>query len=127
MALGIGEHGDRGTAGNVHRWLERPAPQLLNPGQCRGGILHLDIERHVARLALGSLGEREPQAADRIRLDRDRGSVGVASPGAISKRTGVIKNSNSTGLNGNPLDQLMMGLISHPPTTSSTHPGDFDK
>src|SRR6202162_3316763 len=34
-----------------------------------------------------------------------RGSVGVASPGAISKPTGVIKNSNSTGLNGKPLDR----------------------
>jgi len=34
-----------------------------------------------------------------------RGSVGVASPGAISKKTGVIKNSNSTGLNGKPLDR----------------------
>jgi fructokinase len=26
-----------------------------------------------------------------------RGSVGIASPGAISRRTGLIKNSNSTG------------------------------
>jgi fructokinase len=34
-----------------------------------------------------------------------RGSVGVASPGAISKQTGVIKNSNSAGLNGEPLDR----------------------
>jgi fructokinase len=34
-----------------------------------------------------------------------RGSVGVASPGAISKKTGMIKNSNSTGLNGKPLDR----------------------
>jgi fructokinase len=34
-----------------------------------------------------------------------RGSIGVASPGAISKRTGLIKNSNSTGLNGKPLDR----------------------
>jgi fructokinase len=33
------------------------------------------------------------------------GSVGVASPGAISKQTGVIKNSNSIGLNGKPLDR----------------------
>src|ERR1700694_5403701 len=33
------------------------------------------------------------------------GSVGVAAPGAISKQTGVIKNSNSTGLNGKPLDR----------------------
>jgi fructokinase len=34
-----------------------------------------------------------------------RGSVGVASPGAISRKTGLIKNSNSTGLNGKPLDR----------------------
>ncbi len=34
-----------------------------------------------------------------------RGSVGIASPGAISKQTGLIKNSNSTGLNGKPLDR----------------------
>jgi fructokinase len=34
-----------------------------------------------------------------------RGTVGVASPGAISKRTGLLKNSNSTGLNGKPLDR----------------------
>ena len=34
-----------------------------------------------------------------------RGTVGVASPGAISKKTGLIKNSNSTGLNGKPLDR----------------------
>ena len=34
-----------------------------------------------------------------------RGSLGVASPGAISRKTGLIKNSNSTGLNGKPLDR----------------------
>src|SRR5437764_2538311 len=42
------------------------------------------------------------------RIEREtgiRGTVGVASPGAISKRTGMIKNSNSTGLNGKPLDR----------------------
>jgi fructokinase len=33
-----------------------------------------------------------------------RGTVGVASPGSISPRTGLIKNSNSTVLNGKPLD-----------------------
>ena len=31
------------------------------------------------------------------------GSLGVASPGAISTRTGLVKNSNSTVLNGKPL------------------------
>jgi predicted NBD/HSP70 family sugar kinase len=31
------------------------------------------------------------------------GSVGIASPGAISTRTGLLKNSNSAVLNGRPL------------------------
>ena len=31
------------------------------------------------------------------------GTLGVASPGAISTRTGLLKNSNSTVLNGKPL------------------------
>lgn len=38
------------------------------------------------------------------RLGR-RGSVGVGSPGALSPATGVIKNANSTCLNGKPLDR----------------------
>jgi len=36
------------------------------------------------------------------------GTVGVATPGAISLRTGLIKNSNSTALNGKPLDRDIM-------------------
>jgi fructokinase len=32
------------------------------------------------------------------------GTVGVGSPGALSLRTGLLKNSNSTVLNGKPLD-----------------------
>lgn len=32
-----------------------------------------------------------------------KGTLGVASPGAISARTGLLKNSNSTVLNGKPL------------------------
>ncbi len=34
-----------------------------------------------------------------------QGTVGVASPGAISPRSGLVKNSNSTVLNGKPLDR----------------------
>jgi fructokinase len=34
-----------------------------------------------------------------------KGSVGVGTPGALSLRTGLIKNSNSTVLNGKPLDR----------------------
>lgn len=33
------------------------------------------------------------------------GSVGIGTPGAISPRTGLIKNSNSVVLNGRPLDR----------------------
>jgi len=33
------------------------------------------------------------------------GSIGIASPGAISPKTGLIKNANSTALNGKPLDR----------------------
>ncbi|MFL9825086.1 ROK family protein [Rhodoplanes sp. SY1] len=34
-----------------------------------------------------------------------RGTVGIATPGAISPATGLLKNSNSTVLNGRPLDR----------------------
>lgn len=34
----------------------------------------------------------------------ERGSVGVGIPGALSPRTGLVKNANSTWLNGRPLD-----------------------
>ncbi len=35
----------------------------------------------------------------------ERGTVGVGTPGAISPATGLIKNANSTVLNGRPLDR----------------------
>lgn len=34
-----------------------------------------------------------------------RGTVGVGIPGAISTRTGLVKNANTNALNGHPLDQ----------------------
>jgi fructokinase len=46
-------------------------------------------------------------------LDRV-GTVGVASPGAISKRTGALKNSNSTVLNGRPLDRDLSERLARP-------------
>lgn len=44
----------------------------------------------------------ELAAAAEGRLGRQRG-IGVAIPGCISNRTGLIKNANSTWLNGKPL------------------------
>ncbi|HZO15348.1 MAG TPA: ROK family protein, partial [Polyangiaceae bacterium] len=35
------------------------------------------------------------------------GRVGIATPGAISPATGLMKNSNTTCLNGKPLDRML--------------------
>src|SRR5215475_669091 len=43
-----------------------------------------------------------------------RGSVGIASPGAISPRTGLIKNSNSPVLNGKPPDRDIAEKLGRP-------------
>jgi fructokinase len=43
-----------------------------------------------------------------------RGSVGIATPGAISNRTGLMKNSNSTVLNGRPLDRDIAAALGRP-------------
>jgi fructokinase len=43
-----------------------------------------------------------------------RGSVGVATPGALSLKTGLIKNANSTVLNGRPLDRDLEERLCRP-------------
>jgi fructokinase len=40
-----------------------------------------------------------------------KGSVGIGTPGAISPRTGLIKNSNSIVLNGRPLDRDLASTL----------------
>jgi len=42
------------------------------------------------------------------------GTVGVACPGAISRSTGLLKNSNSTVLIGRPLDQDLSRMLGRP-------------
>ena len=42
------------------------------------------------------------------------GTVGIATPGAISPRTGLIKNSNSVALNGNALDRDLAEALARP-------------
>lgn len=39
------------------------------------------------------------------KVTRQRGTVGVGIPGSISPYTGVVKNANSTWLNGQPFDK----------------------
>jgi len=41
-------------------------------------------------------------------------TVGVCIPGAISHRTGTVKNANSTWLNGQPLDRDLAAALSRP-------------
>ena len=43
-----------------------------------------------------------------------RGSVGIGTPGAISKATGLLKNSNSVHLNGKPILQDLEALLQRP-------------
>ena len=43
-----------------------------------------------------------------------RGTIGVGTPGAISPATGLIKNSNSTWLNGRPLSRDLERVLGRP-------------
>jgi fructokinase len=43
-----------------------------------------------------------------------RGTVGIGTPGAISPATGLLKNSNSTWLNGKPLDRDLAAALERP-------------
>lgn len=43
-----------------------------------------------------------------------RGSVGIGTPGAISRATGRLKNSNSVHLNGQPIVQDLEALLQRP-------------
>jgi fructokinase len=44
----------------------------------------------------------------------ERGSIGIGIPGTISPATGVVKNSNSTWLNGRPLAEDLARLVDRP-------------
>ncbi len=43
-----------------------------------------------------------------------KASVGVAIPGALSPQTGLVKNANSTCLNGQPFDRDLMAALDRP-------------
>jgi fructokinase len=45
---------------------------------------------------------------------KQTGSVGIGTPGAISPTTGLLKNSNSTWLNGKPVQQDIESAINRP-------------
>ncbi|HEY3778129.1 MAG TPA: ROK family protein [Rhizomicrobium sp.] len=43
-----------------------------------------------------------------------RGTLGVAIPGALSTRTGLVKNANSTALIGHPIDRDLAAILDRP-------------
>jgi len=45
---------------------------------------------------------------------RQTGRVGIAMPGALSLASGLVKNANSTWLNGKPLDRDLEALLQRP-------------
>ena len=50
-------------------------------------------------------------------LERDfkaRGSIGIGTPGSLSPRTGLMRNSNSVVLNGKPFDQDLSEFLGRP-------------
>ena len=57
------------------------------------------------RLRRDGRGHRAPRRGGRARGRRSRCTVGIGIPGAISPATGLVKNANSTWLNGRPLQQ----------------------
>ncbi len=55
----------------------------------------------------GLVGELERQASGKA-------SVGIGMPGALSVKTGLIKNANSTWLNGKPFDRDIAEVLGRP-------------
>jgi len=41
-------------------------------------------------------------------------TLGIGTPGALSARTGLLKNSNTVCLNGQPVKQMLEGALHHP-------------
>ena len=44
----------------------------------------------------------------------EQGTIGIGTPGAISRATGLLKNSNSVVLNGQPLLKDLEGMLNRP-------------
>ncbi len=74
-----------------------------------------EIFRHRVPTPAGDYGATLKAIADLVAAIEGKfrkGSVGIGTPGAISSRTGLIKNSNSTVLNGRLLDRDLAATLS---------------
>lgn len=63
------------------------------------------------RATLNAIGDLVNTTEQKLGM---RGSVGIGTPGAISRATGCLKNSNSVCLNGQPLLQDLEALLARP-------------
>jgi fructokinase len=99
LALGIDLGGSKieivglDERGAVRLRRRRPSPRGSYPAT-------LEAIRELVALAEAELGAR--------------GTVGIGTPGALSPATGLLKNSNSTWLNGQPLDRDLAAVLERP-------------
>jgi fructokinase len=63
--------------------------------------------RATLSVIAGLVADIEAQIGRRV-------SVGIGMPGALSRATGLVKNANSTWLNGQPLSQDLSALLERP-------------
>jgi len=86
----------------------------LNPAgvQCAEARTPTPRDDYQATLAAvsGLVDELERQAG----VVRGDGWVGIGMPGALSLKTGLVKNANSTWLNGKPFDKDIAAVLKRP-------------
>src|SRR5688572_9042613 len=74
-----------------------------------------ELARHRAAAPRGSYENTLKAVVHLVALLEDetqqRGSIGVGIPGAISPATGLIKNANSTWLNGRPFERDLSNAL----------------
>ena len=76
----------------------------------RAGVRAVPQARHGRRAATTTAPSRRSRHSSRdAEQVVGRATVGIGIPGAISPATGLIKNANSTWLNGRPLSEDLGG------------------
>jgi fructokinase len=73
------------------------------------------VARHRVATPRGSYGDILGTIAELVRLAETelgcRGSVGIGTPGSLSRATGLLRNSNSVCLNNQPLQKDLERLL----------------
>ncbi|MBA2260495.1 MAG: ROK family protein [Acidobacteria bacterium] len=82
------------------------------------GLALADDGRELARLRVATPREDYAKTIDAIVstvhvLEREagqQGRIGVGIPGTLSRQTGLVKNANSTWLNGRPFSSVALSI-----------------